>query len=164
MKKILIIGCTIALIIVASSCQNNGGDCTHDTRTSVGVSFFHSVMDETKQSLVTQPLKDTIRIQGIGNDSLINDTLSITAIRLPLKAFDKTTAFVVQKDKLRADTITFLHENTERFISFECGVMILHDLVDVQHTHNRIDSIKVANRKIVDNKTANQVKIYFKAE
>lgn len=164
MKKILNIGFIIALILVESSCQNNGSDCTHDTRTSVGISFFHPVMDETKQFVTIQPLTDTIRIQGVGNDSLINDTLPINATRLPLKAFDKTTAFVIQKDKFRADTVTFLHENTERFISFECGIMILYNLVDIQHSHNHIDSIKIANPKIVDNKTTNQVQIYFKAE
>ena len=71
---------------------------------------------------------------------------------------------MIQKDNLEADTITFIHDNTEQLLSLECGVKVIHDIKDIRFTRNRIDSIKIAISRIADNKTANQVKIYFKVE
>lgn len=153
----------VLIAVIAFGCSSQK-DCTRDMRTSLGVSFFHPVMDETKQNLVIQPLNDTIKVQGVGNDSLINDTLPISSIRLPLKAFENQTAFVLQKDKNTADTITFFHENKEDFISVECGLKVAYNIVNVQFTNNRIDSVIVAISNINDNKTNNQVRIYFKVE
>lgn len=157
-----LIAATICLTFLFAACQAEG-DCTQDTRTSVGTAFFQPVLGANQQ-YATQTLTDTIRIKGVGSDSLINDTLSISAARLPLKSFEKNTSFVIQKDNLKADTITFIHDNTEQLLSLECGVKVIHDIKDIRFTRNRIDSIKIAISRIADNKTANQVKIYFKVE
>lgn len=151
-------------VMLTIGCQTTDNDCTQDMRTSLGVSFFHPVMDETKQYLVIQSLNDTIKVQGIDNDSVINDALPISTVRLPLKSFDNQTAFMLKKDNHIADTVTFMHENRENFVSVECGLKFTYKIVDVRFTNNRIDSVIIINRNINDNKTDNQVRIYFKVE
>lgn len=154
---------TVAVILSVCACRANSG-CTADIRTNIGVSFFGAVRDSVKNQFITAAITDTIMVKGVGNDSAINDTLPISTVRLPLKPSDNRTAFVIRRDRKTADTVTIEHENTEVLVSLECGTTTTHYIREVYFSKNEIDSIVVKDRHIKDNKTNNQLLIYFKAE
>ena len=143
---------------------NSDYSCRQDTEVSLSVNFYQPKRDDAKQKLVMQPLNDTIKIYGLGQDSLLYVGKNISSARLPLKPFDDMTLFVVQKDSLMADTLRFSHTNEEFFLSVECGVVYHHTLTSVFTSFNSIDSVSIINPKVIDNQTQGQVKIYFKAE
>lgn len=154
---------TVVVILSVYSCRADSG-CTADIRTNIGVSFFGAVRDSAKNRFITTVLTDTIMVKGVGNDSTINDTLPISTVRLPLKPSDNRTAFVIRRDRKTADTVTIEHENTEVLVSLECGTTTTHYIREVYFSKNEIDSIIIKDRHIKDNKTNNQLQIYFKAE
>lgn len=151
---------TLLFAGVFYSCQSEGS-CRQETEVSLGVAFYQPQRDEEKQRLVIRPLTDTIKVQGVGQDSVLASGKSISAIRLPLKPFATETSFVIQKDKKTQDTLTITHSNQEHFLSVECGVVIHHTVEKVSFTRNSIDSIKVLEPKVRDNKSNAQVRIYF---
>jgi hypothetical protein len=107
-------------------------------------------------------LTDSISIQGVGSDSLIVDNeLVRNIIGLPLKNFSDSTAFVFHLQNQIADTVNFIYENEQSFLSFECGCLVFHTLKDVKFSRHNIDSVIIKNDYVaLGNKDAN-VKIYF---
>lgn len=150
----------LLMAVLLYSCQSDGS-CRQETGVSLGVAFYQPQRDEEKQRLVIKPLSDTIMVQGLGQDSVLASGKSISSVRLPLKPFSTETSFIIQRKSKPQDTLTIFHTNQEHFLSVECGVLIHHTVEKIDFTRNAIDSIRILEPKVRDNKSEAQVRIYF---
>jgi hypothetical protein len=142
-----------------SSCTSDG-ECRKDRDVLLAANFYVVDYDSVTLVYITKSYSDTITIFGLGNDSVLSDSINIKSISLPLKPFESTTKFVFQVLNKTPDTIAFIHKNEEYFLSLECGELVFHTLENVEFTTNQIDSVLIMDKDITLNKTEN-IKIYF---
>lgn len=124
-----------------------------DKESMVPISFNNLQIIVDSDTLL---LKNTT-IGGVDapNDSLINkEATGLKMITAPLRINKDTTSFFLRynfDDVIEIyDTITVIHENKENFISIYCGCMIFHQIENVKHTTNLIDSIAYINQTITN--------------
>jgi len=146
--------------LLLTNCSPNG-DCIETSAVSLGVDFYKARFDDVQEQFVYEQYSDTLTIYGLGNDSLLAENKTIREIRLPLKPFSNQTTYIFERKYLLPDTITFFYENEENFISLECGCLVFHRIIDVEHTFYNIDSMAVINNFAADEQTKN-IRIYFK--
>ena len=153
--------CLCFLLFVLCSCGSDG-ECRQTAAVSLGVDFYETRFEVTEDQFVPRILTDTLTIFGLDNDSLLYDQKVDNAIRLPLKQFSEQTTYIFERKHLSPlDTITFFYENEENFISLECGCLIFHRIIDIEHTFYNIDSVVVTNNFAADEQAKN-IRIYFK--
>lgn len=97
-----------------------------------------------------------------GKDTVINrDTLkSAKSMELPLRITDNKTEFEIRfypsvDMPPLTDTLTINHQNTNYFISEECGCLVFHTIESIQYTKSRIDSAYIYNPNITNEKLQN---------
>jgi hypothetical protein len=96
---------------------------------------------------------------GVGlNTQLYRDTVMPNML-LPLTIKD-TTRYIVWLDS-KSDSITFVHETTQRYASMETGFYYEYKLRSVRSTINRIDSIKIVDSLVTTIWNEN-IKLYIK--
>ena len=162
MQKInkISLACLCSLFFALCSCGSDG-ECRQTAAVSLGVDFYETRFDVTEDQFVPSILNDTLTIFGLDNDSLLANEELKRDIRLPLKQFSEQTTYIFERKHLLPDTITFFYENEENFISLECGCLIFHRIIDIEHTFYNIDSVVVTNNFAADEQTKN-IRIYFK--
>lgn len=105
-----------------------------------------------------------------GNDTtLLNRGIGIHTFQLPMSYSNATdTLYLILADtvetnhRLYFDTIYITKTNQPHFESVDCNLSFFHEITDIKHTHNRLDSI-VINKSTVDyDLTNDHLRMYFK--
>ena len=121
--------------------------CRQDTDVAMGVSVCWLQTDSTG-TITEQTAFDSIRVQGVGSDSVLYDnSKNLSALRLPLRADTCVTAFALLWHGTE-DTLFVRHDNTRHFISQACGCMVYHTIDTVWHSGNAIDSVAILNSTV----------------
>lgn len=128
--------------------------CRQDTDVAMGVSV-RWLQTDSEGTTAEQNTFDSIRVQGIGNDSVLyNNGRNLSALRLPLRADTCVTAFALLWHGTK-DTLFIRHDNTRHFVSQACGCMVYHTIDTVWHSGSAIDSIALINSTIENNEQEN---------
>jgi len=136
-------------------------ECTDSTTVILRGGLYNS--DLTKYS------PDTVSLYAkrpFKDDSLLIDTsLIINPLELPLRISGDTSTYIINfinrlEDENRSDTIHFVHQNKEHFISEACGCVMYHIMDTVIYTRNKIRSISIANKDVTNEEQEN-IQIYF---
>lgn len=98
-------------------------------------------------------------VWGVGRDSLIADSATVTNLALPLRKDADECAFILNHKSL-SDTLYLAYTRDTQFISLACGCAVFARLDTVYSTSNYIDSIDVLNTNITTAKE-NHIKIFF---
>lgn len=113
-------------------------------------SFYNSATNQT-MSPVTM-------VQGVGAEGLLFGDTAISKMLLPLTSRD-TTRYVIWLDST-SDSLTFIHETTQKYASVESGFYYEYKLLAVEHTQNRIDSIRIID-SLVTTKWNENINLYI---
>lgn len=109
-------------------------------------------------SATQKTVESKISVWGIGLDNLwIRDSV-LQEIILPLSGND-TTSYLIWFDS-KADTVTFIHETTQKYASMESGFYYEYKLRSIDCTHYRIDSIRILD-SLVTKKWNENIKLYL---
>ncbi|MCL1943441.1 MAG: DUF6452 family protein [Candidatus Azobacteroides sp.] len=153
----VIIACCV--IMVCSSLFFGCGEteCSESTTTALYANFYQK-SDNASHA-------DTLFVYGLGNDSLLYDSVRTATLTLPLRLKENTTAYVFKfitrsATEVVNDTVTFIHQNNEHFISASCGCAMFYTIDTVIYTRRHIDSIAVNNKAIV-NEPRENIRIFF---
>jgi hypothetical protein len=99
-----------------------------------------------------------VTVWGIGQEYLwVKDSL-VQKILLPLSSND-TTSFLISFDS-KIDTITFIHQNIQKFDSMESGFYFEYKLQAIDYSNNRIDSVVITD-SLVTKKWNENIKLYL---
>jgi hypothetical protein len=115
------------------------------------VSFLNST---TKNSISPE-----VTIWGVGLEYLWVKDTTLKEILIPLSTND-TTNYLFSFDST-IDTITFIHETTQKYASMETGFYYEYKLDTIEFTHNRLDSIKIID-SLVTIKWNENIKLYIR--
>ena len=159
---ILIIG----LMAMAASCTSN--EC-YENHSALPLAYFYNM--ETGQQVSLQ----SVRIYGIGapGDSVLYPTQNLQEAYLPFRIWQDTTQYVFEYMgmlpdsipegmvyEIPADTVSFIYEPKEWFVSPACGAMYFFDIRKVEHSSLLIDS--VSYNELITNENSVNIKIFFK--
>ena len=117
----------------------------------VEATLLNSTTDATITSVVS--------VQGVGLDSLFYKETSLSEVILPLSNED-TTSFLISFDS-QTDTVRFIHKATLNYASMETGFYNEYKLLDVDFSHNRIDSIQITD-SLVTKTWHENIKLYIR--
>ena len=92
-----------------------------------------------------------VSIYGIGSDSLLADSSSVSTAYLPLKKDSDSSLYVIAYDGA-ADTLTVVYELQETFISLACGCAVFATIDTLLYTKEKIDSVKINNSNVTTQK------------
>lgn len=140
----------ICILIVATACKEV---FEAPPQALLNASFYNST---TKKAI-----SPGISLQGIGLDSLLFRQESMFNVIFPLTVND-TTRYIIWIDA-KSDSITFIHETTQKLASMESGFYYEYKLRLVKITHNRIDSVQITD-SLVTTKWNENIKLYIKPE
>ncbi|MDR1542909.1 MAG: hypothetical protein LBS50_00575 [Prevotellaceae bacterium] len=154
----------IFCFLCLTACTSDG-ECRKDVKVELITNLCKNVYDNVSESYIEKTLQvtqDTITVFGLGNDSLIANEISIPNVSLTLKNFSDTTSFVFQLKNQSPDTVNFICENEDNFISLECGNLVFHRIKDVQFSRYNIDSVRIINNYVAIGNNGTNIKIYFR--
>ena len=145
----------ISILLIINACK----EVYEPPPRSLVNGMFFSVVDTGKiHTRMEKAISPSIIAQGVGLDNyLLNDSVS-SNILLPLTIKD-TTRYIIWLDT-HSDSITFIHQTTQKFNSLETGFYYEYKLRAIRFTHNRIDSIKIVD-SLVTTKWNENIKLYI---
>ena len=145
MKRFLYL---IGFLIVVVSCKEM---YEAPPQAMLGAAFLNS---ETGK-----PISPKTTVLGVGLEYLwVKDTV-LQEILVPL-SFKDTTSYLVSFDSI-IDSITFIHETTQKYESMESGFYYEYKLRSVEFTQNRIDSIQITD-SLATIKWHENIKLYLR--
>ncbi len=154
----------LALILFGCS---SGTECRENLEIYLAGKVYNVVFDENRDAYVSQALYIPLRINGLGVDSLLMNSSSVSELKVPLNKFDTVSSFefttlkLLENDTLTvSDTVTFYYKNREEMVSVQCGCIVNHTLVDVRHTTHLIDSVVIVNDE-VSRISSNNLNLYY---
>ena len=100
-------------------------------------------------SITSNSMTSDVIVHGIGMDSIWLSEEDASEIKLPLSKND-STIFVISMDS-KIDTITFIHETTQKYASMETGFYYEFKLKAINYTQHRIDSIQISDSTVTQN-------------
>ena len=103
-------------------------------------------------------MSPTVTVQGVGLDSLWVDEEPTFNVLLPLTIAD-TTRYIIWLDS-KADSITLIHQTTQKYASVETGFYYEYKLLSVAFTQSRIDSIIIVD-SLVTTQWNENIKLYI---
>ena len=159
LKKIAIFFVLIALLAACSS--SNSSTCMKESKVVAGVALYKCEYNSEQEVFTSSPITETLTVQGVGSDSVLYASWSVSSIELPLHINVDSTQFVVQRDSTGTDTLTIFHTNEQNFISMACGCFVYHTITDVRTTTNQIDSAVIYDAR-VENISNTHLRLYFK--
>lgn len=81
-----------------------------------------------------------------GNETIVvNHVSNASGLQLPMSYANDCDTTIIRYDNNITDTIYIAHENIPYYISMECGTVMYHKILSLQHTHNFIDSAAIVN-------------------
>ncbi len=81
------------------------------------------------------------------NDTIVNQQREVEYISLPLQYTAESSGIVLHFSQTLRDTIIFKHTNTPYFVSMECGTEMRQEVIEIDYTTHKIDSISVRNKE-----------------
>ena len=162
-KHLLYIFCTVTLLAIAISCNNDG--CEGNSNSLPLAGFYSS---QTKSAIAL----DSLTIYGIGmkgDTTIIKNAKSVKQSYLPFNMSDTISRFVIRYEQQTfvanniTDTITITYDNIPFFHSEDCGAMYIYKINSYNTTNALIDSIAVL-AETIDNTDKENIKIYFRTE
>ena len=133
----------LVLIGLIPSCGYDE-ECRKDKTVKLGVGFYSKIFSPKTQNDSVIVLKiDSITVIGLDNDSVLyNNTKNISSIKLPLKISANQSDFIFRINNI-TDTVTFLHENYDFYLSFDCGCVKSHSVEAIVNTNHYIRKISI---------------------
>lgn len=144
MKRILYL---IGFLLLAASCEEV---FEAPPQSFLLASFYNSATNQT--------ISPVTMVQGVDAEGLLFGDTAISKFLLPLTNRD-TTRYVVWLDST-SDSLTFIHETTQKYASVETGFYYEYKLLAVEHTQNRIDSIRIID-SLVTTKWNENINLYI---
>ena len=149
----------MATFLVA--CNGNDTVCRKEKTVVMGVALYKTTYNAATEKFITTPTSEKLTVFGVDNDSVLYDVTAVSALALPLRVNADSTAFVLQRDTLGADTLIIRHANDTNFISLECGCFVYHTITSVAATAHQIDSV-VVEKETVQNVAENHLRLYYR--
>ncbi|MCK9301041.1 MAG: DUF6452 family protein [Bacteroidales bacterium] len=144
------------LLFVLQGCVNNS-NCYESKEVLVYCGFYSSETDKAGSI-------ENVSVRGLGKDSLIYDSKTLSKFALPLRSDAQESVFIIeieQSSTLFRDSLRLAHSNNEWFISMECGCIVLHTLLEARPGGaGFIDSVRIVDSEI-KNALTEHVKIYL---
>ena len=187
MKNQLFILFLFCILLIASCAVDE--QCRTNLNVSMEMGLYHVVRNKTLDTITTSTLTiDSLTVKGLRFDSLAkkyvyvdsiiyNNSKLVSSINLPLHNFEPISVFEItfnnkiitnnlitnKKDTIPLtnikDTLTVIHENTNKYLSLDCGSIKVHTIDTAYTTKNFIDSIHIVNHN-VNNINAENIKIF----
>ncbi len=104
--------------------------------TRLGVSFWDDSLQRASSPRV--------RVAGVGSDSVLYDSVTVSSMLLPLHDADSVTEYnvlVYAADTLCSDTVFTLrveHTPLPRYVSPECGCAMFHEIKEASFSGNGV--------------------------
>lgn len=141
-------------LLLLSSCMNEE-ICEDVTTVPVRIGFYFD--DQTQDQPVLLAF-DSLKIKGLGNDSIIYDyQYNVSRIELPLNSNAGSSVFLIyypaspEIAHLVVDTLRLYYEVKPTLISMECGFVSFFELTEVTHSRLLMDSISIEETSIINN-------------
>lgn len=154
----------MAVVIGFASCTTTNV-CMEEMDVEFKVQLMEANFDQVNEKYVSGKHQSTVKVCGVGLDSMLYDQVKVTQMALPLNPSDTITQFVIEQmgsdSSYVADTLTVLHDNELEFVSLECGCAVLNHVKKVSHTVNAIDSVVLKKNDVVRNGDVN-MQMYVK--
>lgn len=135
---------------------------------SMKVENYEAVFDSTGDNATLRQRTLPLSIGGVGVDSILYDSVSLSEFNVPLKVFDTISQFRIMRTDtvLPADTLSVYHDNSMEFLSLECGCITYHTLRRVETTTHIIDSIIILNGDVKTSieSSGTNLRIYFRTD
>lgn len=145
MKRLIYL---IGFLILAAACKEVYEE---PPQSFLWASFYRS--DTNK------PISPVTTVQGVGVDyNWFGDT-AVSNLLLPLTNKD-TSQFIVWLDGT-SDSLTFIHQDTLKYLSMESGFYYEYKLLSVRFSQNRIDSVRIIDSLVTKNWHEN-IKLYIR--
>jgi hypothetical protein len=167
MKKNIFFFSILSLLLITSCAVDE--QCREKKTVNTIIGFYHIVKSVTGDTITTSTLTiDTITIRGLKYDvtsklNIFMDSIlynkSITNISLPLNKLNTESKFEITFKNRTKDTISVLHENSNQYLSLECGCIKVFKLDTVLTTNHFIDSIRIKN-STVNTTDAENIRLY----
>lgn len=149
------------IILCASfifSCKEDG-TCREERYVRMYAFFKRLNISDAGDTTTVKLRIDTLSINGLGIDSMLyNRAVGKESVHLPLNKFSNMSQFIFNVNDT-IDTISIYHTNTEKYLSFECGVSVTFKIDSIKATDYYIDSI-LLNIDTVDIRNAEHIYIY----
>ncbi|GEM_PF-664578 len=149
-----IIAIWFLLLMMFSSCLNEE-ICEDMSTVPVRIGFY---FDDPNQDQPVMLAFDSLKVQGVGNDSIIYDyRYNVSRIELPLNSNVDSSAFLIyypappEIAHLVVDTLRFFYNVKPTLISMDCGFVSFFELKEVRHSRMMIDSISIEETSIINN-------------
>lgn len=135
------------LIVLAVVSCNADDKCRKDKFVKLQVGIYHFVYNPTTLTNTVAALNvDSITVKGIGVDSILyKNRKSIHKITLPLNKQQYTnvnSAFEITFNNIK-DTVLIIHENSDQYLSLECGCIKTHKIDTILITNHFLDSASI---------------------
>jgi len=159
----------ILIILIANSC-NGDEQCRKNKVVQLNMNLYQVTKSITGDTIIKNPYSiDSLTVKGLRYDSLTagyilkdsilyNNSKSVSSINLPLQKFKTQTKFEITFNNLK-DTITVSHNNSDQYLSLECGCVKVFKIDSIKTTHHFVDSAHITN-PIVDTSNAQNIIIY----
>jgi hypothetical protein len=152
MKKIAYIIIAVIVSILFTKCDEMGDIClSNQNAAQAGLYSSYTDADTILRELY---------VHGLGNDSLLYDSVAINKLFLPLSMHSDTTAFRIMVRRL-IDTIWFTYKRDLSYVSGDCGFTVSIELDTIWFTRRFIDSVAIDYPFIEYNESIENVKIYI---
>ena len=144
---------TIAISLGLNSCSES--NCALGTVPAAHFDFLSSDKHQplALTSEITVSASTMIR-DSIEYDTIYNAISNINSLSLPLSYSTKTT-YIIHYTDLLMDKIEVTHRPIPFVSEIECGVLIFHEIEDIQYTTNALDSIVIVNKEITNEERTN---------
>ena len=158
----------IFCILLIASCAVDD-QCRSNRFVLMELGVYHVTYNDTTKirttvvrsgdSLTVKALKkDSITGKVIYLDSILYNNLKVNKLNLPLHKFENESMYEITFNTIK-DTLTIVHENTDDYLSLECGCIKIHSIDTAFITKHFADSIQIINHK-VNNVKAENIKIF----
>jgi hypothetical protein len=172
MKKIQYIIFLLCLIVGFSCAVDES--CRTNRSVLLELGMHHVDKVNTSTTVATMTI-DSLTVRGLVQDtqtgeylnvkldSIYKNAKTIDKINIPLHKFEPISIYEITFNsktiKNVKDTLTVIHENTDKYLSLECGCIKVHSIDTAFITHNFVDSVRIINHK-VNNINAENIQIY----
>ena len=143
-----------------ASCDENDTECRQDVRKNLGVALVVVNHDSTDPEILVESalVADSMTVRGLGKDSLLFNTPR-SEFSVPVNKGDTVSFYEIylrydddahDRHIEATDTFFITYDNSEKFVSLECGCYISHNIHTTGVSPHNIDSIHLLNQQITN--------------
>ena len=115
------------------------------------VSVQYEIRDKSGAALSITDSLSVVTTRLDGKDEILNKLIGRSSFSLPISnSHPEDILFFCFKnsEKTVVDTVWIKKDDIPHFESVDCAAAFFHELTDVRHTHNAIDSLVLVNRSV----------------